>query len=127
MYVKPYHSHDLNKVEALSTFVQILTIYAGQFVSNPFEVRIVSPSADIILILLWLVYVCYAVMIYLHLRIEILKWIIKNEWNGRFVSCMRTMLFGYVNTQEFRKKYMARGEQREIPVQRGEPDRGHKQ
>ena len=35
MYVNPYHSHDLNKIDALSTFVQIVTIYAGLFVSDP--------------------------------------------------------------------------------------------
>jgi len=55
-----------------------------------------------VIVLLWLVYVGYVVAIYLLMRIEILKWIIQNEWNGRFVTCLRTLLFGYVNTQEFR-------------------------
>jgi len=35
MYVNPYHSPDLNKIDALSTFVQTVTIYAGLFVSDP--------------------------------------------------------------------------------------------
>jgi len=44
-------------------------------------------------------YCLMGVLYYLRLRIEILKWMIENEWNGRVVNFIRTLFFGWVNVQ----------------------------
>lgn len=50
--------------------------------------------------------VSLAIVFYLRLRIELLKWIIINEWNGAFVRAIRTCLFGRVDVKSFKNTYM---------------------
>lgn len=47
------------------------------------------------------------VLYYLRLRIEILIWMIENEWKGRLSVCVMTTLFGMVNVKQFKEQYMA--------------------
>lgn len=110
IYVNPYRSADLNQVDSCCTIVQILTILASLFIelshlSEVDENRVVKICAVAVLLI---IYVCFGIMFYLHCRIEIVKWLIKNEWNGRFVTCLRTLFFGHVNVSRFRRRYMTR-------------------
>ena len=37
---------------------------------------------------------------------EIVKWILQNEWNGKLIVFFRTILFGRIDVKKFRNKYM---------------------
>lgn len=45
-------------------------------------------------------------MFYVRFRVEIVKWILQNEWNGKLIVFFRTILFGRIDVKKFRNKYM---------------------
>jgi hypothetical protein len=47
-----------------------------------------------------------AALFYLRFRVETLKWIFSNEWNGPCVRILRTVLFGRVDVKKFKIDYM---------------------
>lgn len=57
-------------------------------------------------ILLMSAYVALALLFYLRIRVETLKWIFANEWNGSCVKIIRTVLFGRVDVKKFKSTYM---------------------
>ncbi len=45
-------------------------------------------------------------MFYVRFRVEVVKWILQNEWNGKLIVFFRTIFFGRIDVKKFRNKYM---------------------
>ncbi len=85
------------------TSIQIETLFVGLFYNE-------KSGSEYQNIAFWVLLVSYIVMLvlyYLRLRVEILIWMIENEWKGSLSVCVMTTLFGMVNVRQFKEQYMA--------------------
>lgn len=109
MHISPYYTSHLNQMEIICSFIQIETLFIGLFYTKQPDVQSTNTELTSIIafVILSVSYLVMLIVFYLRLRIEILKWMIENEWNGKFVQFVRTLLFGMVNVQKFRLQHMS--------------------
>ncbi len=63
-------------------------------------------SLFVTFLLLVFSYIGLAILFYVRLRIEILKWIFRNDWHSPCVKVIRTVLFGRVDVKKFKNIHM---------------------
>jgi hypothetical protein len=82
-------------MEMVCSFIQIETIFIGLFFASPYAA---SEFAKTVAFGILLTSYCLMMIVYyLRLRIEILKWLIEKEYNGKIFIFIRTLFFGIVN------------------------------